>query len=86
MLQVPDKIKADGTSSPNYKTKHSVDIMCSFCPRREFCLPAFLAEDEITAFDNVIVERSVSANDLIYHQSESFNAIFAVLSGAVKKI
>jgi len=86
MLQVRDIIEADGTSSPDYKTKPYVDITCHVCRWREFCLPAFLAEDEITAFDNLIVERrKVSANELIYHQGDSFNAIFAVLSGAVKK-
>jgi len=86
MLQVPDKVEADGTLSPDYKTKHNVDIRCHVCRWREFCLPAFLTEDEIRSFESVIVERrKVSANELIYHQGQSFNAIFAILSGAVKK-
>ena len=85
MLRLINNIEADQIGCTDVKKEHNFDIGCQVCRWRELCLPAFLSEDEIAALENVIVERrKVNANELIYQQGETFNAIFAILSGAVK--
>lgn len=58
---------------------------CSTCSLHPLCLPLALKSSEIEQLDSIIKRgRPIKKGELLFHQGEPFDAIFAVRTGTVK--
>lgn len=64
---------------------HNSEINCASCRLSRICLPIAIAAEDVVQLDE-IVERGkpLSKGDFVYRQNDSFNAVYAVRSGALK--
>jgi len=62
-------------------------VNCADCRLASICLPISLQIDDIEKLDEIVQRgRPVQRGDRIYHAGESFHAVFALRSGAVKTV
>lgn len=64
---------------------HDFKVNCSNCRLNTLCLPLALENKDIDALD-AIVQRSkpIHKNDYLFREGDTFSAIYAVRSGAIK--
>ena len=64
---------------------HQFDASCETCRLRALCIPAALEVGEIAALEAIIdYRRIVKAKLHLYRAGQQFNAIYAIIFGAVK--
>jgi CRP/FNR family transcriptional regulator len=66
--------------------KENIHINCKDCGISQICLPAMLAESEISHLDSII-KRSIKPfgkGSHVYHASDEFEYLYAIRSGAFK--
>ncbi|MDH5533959.1 MAG: fumarate/nitrate reduction transcriptional regulator Fnr [Betaproteobacteria bacterium] len=68
------------------RNTHATDS-CSSCCLKGVCLPSGIAEEDVGVFDALTtVKRRVTRGSAVYRCSDSFEAIYAVRSGAFKNV
>ena len=61
--------------------------VCANCCLQTVCLPCSLADDELDRFDEIAtVKRRIARGATLYRGGESFDALYAVRSGAFKTV
>ena len=58
---------------------------CSACHLRDLCLPGGLSDEDLMRLDRLgFGRRRVKAGDVLYHEGQPFQSIYAVRSGTFK--
>lgn len=64
---------------------HNIKVACSNCNLRELCMPVGLNREELDQIDTLVnLRRKVKKGDLLFHNGERFNSLFAIRTGFFK--
>ncbi len=59
--------------------------LCSTCHLRELCLPCGLTAPDVSRLDSMVFSRRrIAAGQVLYHEADAFQFVFAVRSGTFK--
>ena len=66
-------------------TPQAIKVACSNCNLRELCLPVGLSEPELQRLDTLVAtRRSLRRGELLFHNGDPFESLFAVRTGFFK--
>jgi len=74
------------TQALNFSAPNKVSqTHCSTCSLSSLCLPIALEKDDLEALDKVIKRgRPIQKGELLFKQGDSFKAVYAIRTGAIK--
>jgi CRP/FNR family transcriptional regulator len=65
--------------------KETIKVACSNCNLRELCMPVGLSDSELKRVDELVTQRrSIKRGSALFHNGESFSALYAVRTGFFK--
>ncbi len=64
---------------------NKLKVACQDCRLSEICLPRGLAQAEMEKLDNIVARgRPLTRGEVLYHQGDSLNNLFAIHSGSLR--
>ncbi len=65
--------------------KETIKVACSSCNLRELCMPVGLSQAELKRVDELVTHRrSIKRGGALFHNGETFSALYAVRTGFFK--
>ncbi|MBJ7549506.1 fumarate/nitrate reduction transcriptional regulator Fnr [Marinomonas ostreistagni] len=72
-------------SNSNNRFSSKLTSQCQNCSLSALCLPIALADEDVNRLDQIIErKRPLKKGELLFHQGEEFDSVFAVRTGTLK--
>lgn len=72
-------------STPSSRFNSKLTSQCQNCSLAALCLPIALADEDVNRLDQIIErKRPLKKGELLFHQGEEFDSVFAVRTGTLK--
>lgn len=72
-------------SNSNHRFSSKLTSQCQNCSLSALCLPIALADEDVNRLDQIIErKRPLKKGEILFHQGEEFDSVFAVRTGTLK--
>jgi len=81
------RVTTRASCSPRLVSERRPGVTCTSCCLQGVCLPSNLGSRELERFDTIVAQkRKVARGAALYRSGDTFDALYAVRSGAVKSV